>query len=354
MTSKRVITLDCNIFGLQKYGGVSNYLSVLVQYLSKDFQLAPELVLPKHISYRGFNNNWLKFCRVIHETINPKICQYLRVTSLATGATFHTPYYRLPSIGVNNYIVTVHDFMYERFRKGLPRLLHTRTKFKSIKRADSIICVSEATKKDLLEFFPWVDKDRIHVIYHGVDHEIFYPDKENIADTSIAYMALFVGQRKGYKRFDLAIDAIKLCPGLTLGIVGPKLQPKERKLLNEKLNNRWTEIGLVESDRLRRLYSSAYALIFPSEYEGFGLPILEAMACGCPVVAAQIPAFSEVGGDCVQYSLKQNAKSYSDLLLLLGYGGTRRVEVIQKGLNRADMYRWEDAYNKTRALYLAD
>jgi mannosyltransferase len=353
MTNKRVLTLDCNIFGLQQYGGVSNYLSVLLGYISHDQELIPELVLPQSISYKAFDTELLKICRAVYEFIHPKISQYFCASSQVVGDIFHTPYYRLPGRGVSNYIVTVYDFTYERFRKGLPRLVHSYIKSRSIRRADNVICISEATKRDLLEFFPWVDHHKIHIIYLGVDHKIYYPDKEKTSGTGLSRTVLFVGQRKGYKRFDLAIDAIRLCPNLTLGIVGPKLRPDEKKYLNEKLDNRWYEIGLVDSDRLRKLYSSAFALIFPSEYEGFGMPILEAMACGCPVIASQIPVFKEVGGDCIQYSLAQNGASYCDSLVSLEYDNPHRDKVIKSGLIRSTKYQWEEMYHKTRALYLA-
>lgn len=352
MTNKRLVTLDCNIYGLQQYGGISNYLSVLLSFISHDHELIAELVLPQNISYKAFDSNWLKICKVVYEFMPPKISQYFCASPLTVGDTFHSPYYRLPGRGVSNYIVTVYDFTYERFRKGLPRLIHTYVKARSISRADNLICISEATKSDLLEFFPWVDQSKIHVIYLGVDHKMYYPDKENFAGIDISNTVLFVGQRKGYKRFDLAIDAIRLCPNLTLGIVGPKLGSEEKKYLNQQLDSRWFEIGLIDSNHLRKLYSSAYALIFPSEYEGFGLPILEAMACGCPVIASQIPVFKEIGADCAMYSLEQNSASYSNLLVLLEYGMPCRDKVIKNGLIRAKKYQWEDMYQKTKALYL--
>jgi mannosyltransferase len=118
---------------------------------------------------------------------------------------------------------------------------------------------------------------------------------------------LSVGQRDRYKRFDLALQAVHRQPGLSLGIVGPRLSEAERVALRSNLDLRWQEFGPVDQRTLRGLSPSAFAFVFPSDYGGFGMPLLETMACGCPVVAANNSSLPEVGRDGALYAIEQHA-----------------------------------------------
>ena len=350
MTNQHKITLDCIIFGLQRLGGISNYWAKLVEHVGSDPALSGSLILPKHLAFRDFDANWPMRMPVVNEGLNLRIGRYLPAPTVADCSVFHTSYYRLPLQRVDRYVVTVYDFTYERYRTGLARFVHSQQKLASIRRADAVICISESTRRDVIEFCPEVDTAKLHVIHLGVDVKAFYQESASQASAN-GETVLFVGQRGGYKRFDLAIEAVRQTPRLSLGIVGPALTDAERTLLLARLGSRWHEFGLVSTSHLRRLYSSAFAFIFPSDYEGFGLPILEAMACGCPVIAAARSSLPEVGGTAAHYAENQTGESYAKALIALDSGAIREAAV-RCGKDRVAEFDWLQTLQKTKAVYL--
>ncbi len=350
MNNKMMIALECGIFGLQNYGGISNYWLNLINHLTQLDEFTSNILFPKVLTYKGLSNLQLNNSRIIRERINPRISRYLRVKIPDGTDLFHTSYYRLPSTKMNRYVVTAYDFTYERYMGGLPKKVHSWQKLRSIQRADVVLCISQSTKQDVIEFYPRIDSGKLQVVHLGVDHDIFYPDREVTGDLDTSEV-LFVGQRDGYKRFDLAVDAVRDCPTLTLGIVGPTLKSSERDYLNEALGLRWRIYGLVDVGQLRRIYSNAFAFIFPSDYEGFGLPILEAMACGCPVIASNRSSFPEIGGSAILYSKEQSSKYYAENLHQLKSNDYRR-DLINKGLNQAGKFTWKKTFTETIRNYI--
>jgi mannosyltransferase len=350
MISGHPITLDCAIFGIQRFGGVSNYWAKIVEHVSVDPSLSGRLILPKHLTYCDFEDAWIRGMPVRRETFDVRIGRYLRAPTDSGVGVFHTPYYRLPRQQFGKYVVTVHDFTYERYRTGIARFVHTKQKLASIRRADAVLCVSESTRRDVIEFCPGVDAAKLHVIHLGVDSNSFYRELADSPDVD-EQTVLFVGQRGGYKRFDLAVEAVRQSPRLSLGIVGPLLSEEERTLLNSRLGIRWREFGPVATADLRRLYSSAFAFIFPSDYEGFGLPILEAMACGCPVVAATTSSLPEVGGSTAYYAERQSGESYASKLSYLD-SATVREDAVRCGIEWAANFDWLQTFQKTKSVYL--
>ncbi len=350
MISGHPITLDCAIFGIQRFGGVSNYWAKIVEHVGVDPSLAGKLILPKHLTYRDFEGAWTRSMSFRRETLDVRIGRYLRAPTDSGAGVFHTPYYRLPRQQFGKYVVTVHDFTYERYRTGIARFVHMKQKLASIRRADAVLCVSESTRRDVIEFCPDVDEAKLHVIHLGVDSNMFYPE---LADPNDAdeQTVLFVGQRGGYKRFDLAVEAVRQSPRLSLGVVGPVLTEEERTFVNSRLGSRWREFGPVATADLRRLYSSAFAFIFPSDYEGFGLPILEAMACGCPVIAAALSSLPEVGGSAAYYAERQSGEAYASELSYLDSVKVRE-DAVRKGIEWAANFDWLQTFQKTKSVYL--
>jgi mannosyltransferase len=349
MTDRQQITLDSIVFGLQRFGGISNYWAKLVEYVSADSELGGSLLLPKHVTFGEFDDDWMRRLPSLRETLTARVSRYLPALA-AGGGVFHTSYYRLPQHRVDRYVVSVYDFTYERYRRGLARFIHSRQKLASIQKADAVLCISESTRLDVIEFCPEVDATKLHVTHLGVDGTVFYRESASSFDAN-ALTVLFVGQRVGYKRFDLAIEAVLQSPRLSLGVVGPALTDKERGHLRARLGSRWHEFGPVSTADLRRLYSSCFAFIFPSDYEGFGLPILEAMACGCPVVAARLSSLPEVGGAAAFYAESQTGESYASALNALDSIALREVAVCN-GLIRAAEFDWSQTLQRTKAVYL--
>jgi mannosyltransferase len=349
-TQKLSVTLDGIVFGLQTYGGISNYWGRLVRHLNTVPEINTHIVLPKRLKYAEYDAKWEARSSKRTERLPAAATRYFDVTIDKPCDIFHSSYYRIPADKSTKYVVTVYDFIYERYRQGPARWIHTHQKLRSIRRADAIICISQATREDVLRNVPDIDPSRVHVVYLGVDQSMFFPDQSDHS-TEMQGTVLFVGQRGGYKRFDLAVDALVLCPELLLGIVGPALLRQEIEILESRLPGRWHLYGSVSSSELRKLYSSAFAFIFPSDYEGFGLPILEAMACGCPVVAAHTASLPEVGGGAALYALEQRADMFAVALNRLQNSTTDRQAVIDHSLMHATMFSWDRTFNSTFAHY---
>lgn len=342
------LLLDGNIFGLQTFGGVSGYAGRLFA----GFRAAgrtPRLVLPPRLLYQGNERAELDAQKdSLRERLPARIGQYLPAKVGHGRPAFLSPYYRRPGGPVRRHVVTVHDFTYERFRSGLALRVHHATKMAAIRAADAIICISEATLQDVREYCPDIDPRRLHVVHHGVDTTMFFPDRSG-APAGMDDTILFVGQRGGYKRFDLAVEAVSLLPELRLGIVGPPLTAEESARLQKLLPGRSVWFGRVSHDELRRLYSAAHAFLFPSDYEGFGLPVLEAMACGCPVITSADRALREVGGDEALFATSQQGERYAAAIAELA-SGPSRASRINKGLDRARSASWDSCIDKTLAI----
>lgn len=339
------LDLDCIIFGLQRFGGISNFWTRLVEAAESGSIDSVRLLMPHSVRTQALPDMSDK--AVWAERLPPSLSRYLPVGGVSRGAIFHTSYYRRPIRSVDRYITSVYDFTYERYFSGLPKLAHHHQKGSSILAADLSVCISEATRSDLLHYFPKVDPGKTCVIPLGVDRSRFYPD---YGDKSGPPYILFVGQRSGYKRFDLAVDAVALTAGLTLAIVGPPLTIEEKTYLERALPGRWIEHGGVDNDALRRLYSNAHGFMFPSDYEGFGLPILEAMACGCPTIAANRSSFPEVAGNAALLADAQHAENYAALLAQLGDDDIR-TRLVAAGLTRVDLFGWAQTFSRLRQCY---
>lgn len=343
------VTFDCIIFGLQRFGGVSNYWAKLVAHASEVTAIDSRLLLPKRVKYHNFDPRWLMRFSTEREKLDTRVARYLSVPAQAMGNVLHTSYYRRPLRRGGKYIVSVYDFTYERYGSGPAKWIHTHQKRSSILAADTVLCISESTRRDVVEFCRGVDENKIHVVHLGVDTGEYY--RETVArQDEMPSTALFVGTRVSYKRFDLAVDAVALVPGLTLGIVGAALTDPERALLTRKLAKRWHEYGAVDNATLRSLYSAAFALLFPSDYEGFGLPILEAMACGCPAVIANKSSFPEVGGAAALYADGQNPEAYAARLTDLKSEAVR-LAAVDAGLAQVTKFTWQSTMEQTFAMY---
>ena len=342
------ITFDCIIFGLQEFGGISNYWDRLTSRAQASGDYEVEMLLPRVVISRAYVPRKFVDTIMMHEQLAARLSRYMPARA-RDDSVFHTSYYRLPRNRVKKYVVTVYDFIYERFRSGLPSWVHKQQKLASIRRADEVICISEYTRKDVLEFCPDIDPARIHVVPLAVDPAVFFLDRVTPADI-VRNEVLFVGHRGGYKRFDLAVKAVRQSPRLRLGIVGPSPTQEEQTLLTDRLGARWTHHGLVPTEQLRRLYAEAFCFVFPSDYEGFGLPLLEAMACGCPVVSSAAASLPEVGGQAALYAAKQTAESYAAAFADLQRAG-QREQRIAGGLSRSQEFSWGLTCDRTFAIY---
>lgn len=336
---KPTIHLDDIIYQLQKTGGVSVYWQEITSRIEREL-------------------NW-----IIHR---PPCSAWNRFFPVKSNADiFHSSYFRITNAKNTKNIITVHDFLYELGflkRVGVPiTILHKQI---AIKSADAIICVSENTKKDLLLIYPkLVENKPIYVIPHGsslsINNQVNvkdYPRLVSLEKTTKKKYILFVGNRKpAYKNFKSAISgfAQSELPGLGYYMIctGSPLTESEQNLIKKiGLQSKIIVVDYATKEELNYLYKQAFALVYPSIYEGFGLPPLEAMSCGCPVIASNTSSLPEVVGDSGILIDTQNYNSISISLNKLLDDQVREY-YINKGLSRSQLFSWDRAATEHIKIY---
>ena len=284
------VVFDNIIFSLQKFGGISSLWRQIISHINSS---------PKFntfgLDYKsaGLNAQFIPLGQCPHRNWPLPIERYLDADYHIDGPhTFHSSYYRLSTHPQARCITTVHDFTYENYIRGWRCAIHSAQKFRAIRGSAKIICVSKFTRDELLRRLPDIAPSKVEVIHNGLN-PIFNQAFEPIPD--LADCILFVGSRTSYKRFDFAVEACA-ATGMRLCIAGSPLSKAELQLLNRRLPHRYILEVTPDCYRLGRLYTSAHCLLYPSESEGFGLPIIEAQACGCPVIAYAATSVPEVIG----------------------------------------------------------
>lgn len=349
------IIFDNIIFALQKHGGISVVWNELLKRIVKDkfdyicINCSPEgnsLSLNKDIpncnKEKIHSRRFLNLIRYFTSNVR-KNNKYI----------FHSSYYRFTKDKNAINITTVHDFTYELYNKGIRKWIHSWQKKRAIRNSDYIICISENTKKDLIRFCPNVKKENIRVIYNGVSEDYFITNKvcDNIIPYKRGEYVLFVGSRTSYKNFNLTVKAISKT-AYNLVIVGAALNNKEKKFVDNffKDRKRYFCTGFIDNNSLNLLYNNAFALLYPSEYEGFGIPILEAQNAGCPVIAYNGSSIPEVIGD--KTLLINNTVDLEIIEKLKLIENTDfRNKIIEKGIENAKKFSWDKMYKEIISLY---
>lgn len=334
--------IDGIIFSLQRHGGISVYFHQLLARLQRDGVHAC-LTLDGQTFQSTLKSEGSM--TVVQRTA--RLAERYRHSRLiAGGSVFHSSYYRLPARPGLPTVVTVHDFTYERCIGGPRRWVHSAQKYAAIRAAQAVICVSEATRQDLLEFVGVDPSQQVYVIYNGVA-DGFRPAIHPAVERPFV---LFVGQRGGYKNFRLVAEAMTLLPELELQCVGGgPFDPQELQGLPKDTRDRIRHLGFVDDSYLNRLYNQALCLAYPSSYEGFGIPVIEAMKAGCPVVCIQCKAIIEIGKDALSIAAPD------PVALARKIGGIAapqvRAALARAGLEVAKRYDWERTYRETLQVY---
>ena len=275
---------------------------------------------------------------------------------LPVRGIFHSSYYRYANTPNVLNVVTVHDFVYEYFAKGVRRVVHCAQKGLAIRRADMILCDSESTRQDLLRFHPATELSKVRVVHLAASESFFplpecIPLPEELLRAGVSAYVLYVGDRSRYKNFAVAVEAVSRMDGYALVFVGGKAVTMDEKLLLDKqLPGRYTHLAGVTSSELNVLYNKAHCLLYPSSYEGFGIPPLEAMKAGCPVVALDRSSIPEV---CDQAALLATCPAYENflaLMMLLHDSATRR-HLKDAGFRQASLFSWDKTFAETVACY---
>ncbi|HKP19069.1 MAG TPA: glycosyltransferase family 1 protein [Gaiellaceae bacterium] len=235
-------------------------------------------------------------------------------------------------------VVTIHDLSFERdpaAMAGRDRRIFRWAVPRAARRAARVIAVSERTKRDLIDLYG-VPPDRITVTPHGVD-PAFAPGLVGGGNGYLLYVGAIQARKDPLAAADAAAEV-----GLPLVVAGPEREPP----LARELERRGADLrGYVDKTELAGLYRGAACLVLPSRYEGFGLPVLEAMACGTPVVARPDPALREVAGDAAVYA------EPGELADAIRSALAERDRLVAAGIQRASAFTWDETVRRTLDVY---
>ena len=353
-------------------GGVGLYVSQLIKNISTLRQDNNKILLfTRAKAFPPFDLKGINNIKLIIS--NPLIWSQLSIPAALVKNNidiYHGTKNTLPFITKKNtkYVVTIHDIvMFE-----LPKLFTLTEKVywffsvkNAIKKANIIITVSKSTKQSIIKRYKAAE-NKIRVIPLGVDCHKFYPtsekDKQKIKalyDLPEKYI-LYVGNKrpnKNLKRLLLAYKnlltnyprAPKLL--LVIGIDSDKKFNLRSYIDKMSLSEKIVILENLEDDNLRQVYAAAELFIYPSLYEGFGLPVLEAMASGVPVIASNTSSIKEVAGEAGYLINPYNTKDITDSLRVLIENDRLRQELIRKGLTRAKQFSWEKMAKETYKIY---
>lgn len=334
-----MLAIDGIIYTLQKHGGISVYFNELIKYINAkniDYLLQLELPTLQDIDY-----NFVK-------AKNARIAERYRSCRLDKNINiFHSSYYRTPSRKVSS-VVTIHDFTYERFVTGAKLAIHSWQKNKAIREGEALICISNSTKEDLIELVGVRSHQSVHVIHNGVSD--LYKPIEDVTQIVKPFI-LYVGERKGYKNFKLLTQSLRFIPDVEIHCVGGGIiSPEELSHLPPALSNRVKHLGFLSESQLNVVYNQALCLAYPSAYEGFGIPVAEAMKAGCPVVCLNTKAVIEVGKDALYIAEQAEPEALAQAIINT-LDNNIRIEKITRGIQISQDYSWTICHQKTVEVY---
>jgi len=332
--------------------GIKIYTCVPIKF-KKDFELNfkqySQNILPIYVNYKKFSVKGFWKQGNILKKLEKEV------------SVFHFPHINLPIYVPENFVVTIHDL--RPFTEFWDRSYFKRKVFewyfkRAIKKAKKIITISERSKEEIINICPSC-KAKIKVIYEFVDEKFLkiknYHNKERLIKDDYV---LFVGNRKKHKnlsRLIFAFNQVKnIFPDLKLVIAGKKdSKIDEIDLLKDKLNLKEKIIEIISpnDEEIINLYKYAKTFIFPSLYEGFGLPPLEAMTIGTPVLASDIPVLKEVCGNAAHFFNPYDVKDMAKAICKIVADESLRRNLIEKGKERVKFFDSENAIDQHVKLY---
>lgn len=345
------LVYDNIVYDLQRVGGISTYW----YELSKRF-LHAEGVNIRFVEFSEQHNNVqrnmldIPASQITVDNAGGKFIQRykrVRMDGATPGTIFHSSYFRVPvkKPGIKK-VCTVHDFTHDLFFKGPRVWLHNLAKNKAVMESDVILTVSENTRRDLLNFYPGISSDRVITVYNGVaeDFHVLSEAERQAAEP----FALYVGSRDTYKNFDFAVRLMAQVSGLQLYVVGSHPSPKETKFLDQQIAGRYRFFSNISTAALNKLYNTAYCLLYPSSYEGFGIPLTEAMQAGCPFIAQHASSIPEVAGDA---GILLNGLDVEEGKVAFSRIEKERRAIISKGFEQCKQFSWDRCFNETYQIY---
>lgn len=356
------VTYDDRLFTFQRRGGPARYFSELIA----EFRSAPELGIEVKTPFTFVETEYLLRADKRYRRLPLPESTFRMQAARAVNRVRRGPGLKRPEILHHTQyssaglrmpaavrICTVYDMIPELFPEifeGRGPIPH-RQKAAYVHACDAIACISESTKADVLAHYGDLDKPVV-VTPLGADSRFFAatPDRREPPG-----FVLFVGTRDFYKNFDVLLRALAritedgVAPRLLC--VGPALTPTEQERIASLGLEALVSQRAASDAELPGLYAAAMCLVFPSRYEGFGLPTVEAFAAGCPVVLADMVCAVEIGGDAAQYFEPDDDEALATIIARLAADATSRDPWIAAGRLRARDYTWRRTAETTAALY---
>jgi len=376
------ILYDHQIFTAQKYGGISRYFAQIISNLPENTQiniaikysnneylnnyhLVPKiekLVYPieKFLPGIEFRGKYRFFCLLNRFNPFKSIDPYIFNKNLSIELLkkqdfdiFHPTYYDdyfLDYIGNKPFVLTIHDMIHELYPEMLNNIDLSRKKALLAKAACHIIAVSENTKKDIIDILG-IDERKISVVHHANSLQFSDAECTNLPNEYL----LFVGDRGNYKNFLFFVRAVepilKNRPTLKIICTGRDFSKHEiDTILDLGLEHHFLTKNVSDKE-LIMLYNYAKMLVFPSYYEGFGIPILEAFNAGCPVVLSDASCFREIAEDCALYFNPKDINDMRSVINIVMNDDLRKERLIEKSKLRAKDFSWSLSAKKTYQIY---
>jgi len=361
------ILYDHQIFTSQIYGGISRIFFELIKYFNNDNEIECELSLNysnnyylkklDNLSYKAFLENYsFRGKHRLLSILNKKAS--IKYISKGDYDIFHPTYYDpyfLDYIGRKPFVLTIYDMIHEIYSDMFPLKDKTSKRKKLLaQKATKIIAISENTKRDTIKYLG-IDEGKIEVIHLGNSFKINKDDKTINIKIPEKYI-LFVGSREGYKNFETFIVAVSplLNEDNELNIVcaggGDFSKIEIDKFKNLNIRDKLFYYSGSDSI-LAYLYQKATAFIFPSLYEGFGIPILESFACRCPLICGKTSSLPEVAGDAAIYFDPIDKLSMLNSIQKVIYNDELKKQLINKGVERVKEFTWKKTADKTKKIY---
>ncbi|MBF0408685.1 MAG: glycosyltransferase family 4 protein [Candidatus Riflebacteria bacterium] len=360
------ILFDHQVFSFQQYGGVSRYVSEIARKLATDKNNRVEILAPLYINQyiENIENVLLHGMKIQRFPRSEKILIFLNtfVSKLLLKfrkdidilhETYHFPTNYLPK-GAKK-VITVYDMTYEKYPELFPADDKNRSyKALKVREADHIICISENTRKDLIKFLS-VPESKTSVIYLGYsikgkkDATNYNKEKKPVI--------LFVGERRGYKNFETLLRAFGRSDFLknNYSIVcfgGDKPGQNELSIMAQmNLDTEKVKFLRGNDEMLSDLYSTASLFVYPSLYEGFGMPPLEAMSFGCPVVCSNSSSLPEVVGNAAEIAEASDENELLSAIERVLSSSTLANDLIERGFERLQHFSWDKCSDETMAIY---